>query len=137
MRIYILIAAIFLVHSTSYALDMGKVAMIESGGHSYAYNARTRATGLYQVTPICLDHYNQYNIKKYTMLDMYDAQKNSLVAHWYFGWLDKYITKKGYKVTDELLLIGYHDGPRNLVKYIRGQRSLGPEMRAYLSKYNN
>lgn len=64
-------------------VDMDIIAQIESGGHALAYNRHSRARGLYQITPVCLEDYNNYHDKRYNIDDMFDAVKNTQVANWY------------------------------------------------------
>ena len=130
--------AIMLVAQACWAveIDMDIIAQIESSNNSLAYNSRTKATGLYQITPICLADYNQYHKIKYTMSDMFNSNKCYIVANWYMNnVLTKYLKYYKIPVTQKNYLISYHDGIGSLIKYLNGKRKLGKEMKGYLLKY--
>jgi hypothetical protein len=86
-------------------------ALIESDFYSTAYNEKTMATGLFQITPICLADFNRYNRSAYTMYDMYDVEMNFEVSMWYINRLITY-----YKVPKDdpyTLYSVYNMGPGN------------------------
>ncbi len=55
----------------------------ESSWNAGAYNKKSGATGLGQITVPALTEFNQFNKERYTMADMKDPQKNMRVTHWY------------------------------------------------------
>lgn len=63
-------------------VDMDRIMMIESGGRAEAYNPKSKATGLYQVTPIALADFNSLNNEHYSLKDMRNPQKCGRVAYW-------------------------------------------------------
>ena len=69
---------------------------MESDFNEKAYHKNTSATGLCQITNVCLDDFNRVTKKSYTMYDMFDANKNLEVGFWYFARLlnDEYYGKK-------------------------------------------
>jgi soluble lytic murein transglycosylase-like protein len=110
-------------------ISMEAIKEIESGGNPKAYNKYSKATGLYQITPICLKHFNEVNKTSWKMDDMYDPKKNERVAVWYFTWLER------QGLEDEEQIIAYNWGIGNLMKYRLGLKTLPKETRNYLNKY--
>jgi len=108
-RIEIYFSAIFLLllfstcnpaySDTTPNIDMNAIKTIESSGDPHAYNKESGATGLYQITKICLDDFNRYKIVTIcrppivtckveyalTIDDMFFPDKNRKVAFWYMN----------------------------------------------------
>ena len=110
-----------------------------------AYNEKTQATGLYQITPVCLADFRQnhdlevpkwHRINRLTMQDMFDSYFNWLVASWY---LERRIPEifKAYRIEDtvENRLIAYSWGISNLRKYLKDEKKLPKSVKSYLRKY--
>lgn len=120
-----------MAHSDHLYIDLRVIAQIESSNNPKAYNKRTRATGLYQITPICLKDYNQSHKVEYSLIDMYDPKKARIVASWYLG---KRIPQmlKHYKqpITIDTILWAYNAGIGLVVKGI-----LPVETQNYIAKY--
>ena len=53
MKYFLLGFFLTLICCSVFAVDMSIIATIESSNNPAAYNERTNATGLYQITPIC------------------------------------------------------------------------------------
>lgn len=86
-------------------------AAIESDFTINAFNLKTSATGLFQITPICLEEYNRNHQIKYTLLDLYEIEKNFEVSMWY---INRLITlyKIPYSEDDVYALyVAYNMGP--------------------------
>lgn len=111
-------------------ISMEAIKEIESGGNQKAYNKYSKATGLYQITPICLKHFNEVNKTSWKMDDMYDPKKNERVAVWYFSWLER------QGLNEEEQIIAYNMGIGNLRKWQAGMKTLPTETVHYLKKYN-
>lgn len=111
------------------AINLDAIMRIESEGNPLVYNKRSGAVGLYQITPICLRHYNEVHKTAFIMAELYEPAKNKAVAVWYFGWLAERLTS----VDD--ILIAYNFGIGNLRKYKKGLVKLPDETRDYLTKY--
>lgn len=111
---------------------MDVIAQIESSNNPKAYNSRTKATGLHQITPICLKDYNIYHKgNTYTMQDMYQPQANKQVASWYINIrIPSMLNHYKHKVTIENVLTAYNWGISNVGK------ALPKETRDYIDKYN-
>ena len=115
-------------------IDLDIIAQIESGNNPLAYNKRTQATGLYQITPICLADYNQYHRKRYNLSDMYNPEYAYTVANWYINIRIPQMLKHYKKpVIIDNLLISYNAG----ISYIRDNKPLPKETINYIIKYQN
>ena len=115
-------------------VDLTIISSIESSNNPLAYNNKSEATGLYQITPICLKDYNQYHSVKYTMTDMYDAQKCFVVAEWYLNdRIPSMLRYYGHTVDLNNTLVAYNWGighvgetlPKETRDYIVKYRTLG------------
>lgn len=109
----VILLALSLTGSAHATVKMEAIKQIESGGNPKAYNKRSGARGLYQITPICLAHYNDENLRNFSMDDMFDPEKNERVATWYFAWLER------QDLDDVEQIIAYNWGIGNLKKYKR------------------
>lgn len=128
---------------------MEVLAQIESSGDPNAYNKGSQARGLYQITPICLKHYNQNpnkvfqldppwnedgssNFRKANVDDLFNEFVNFTIANWYLNWL----SQRCDSVFE--ILVGFNWGPGNLRKWRRGGskwNKLPNETRNYVEKY--
>jgi len=117
----------------AHPINMKALAQIESSNNPKAWNKKTNARGLYQITPIVLKQFLQANPgNPFTLEALFEPNMTKFVADWYLNWLSKLNDKD----TVDDILIGWHDGVGNLRKYRRGERKLGPEMRSFLKKYH-
>jgi len=135
-------------------IDLSIVAQIESSGNPNAYNKRSGAIGLCQITKICLTEFNalydkqnffcaertakteylnqkKINHEKYNIGDLYNPTINIEVADWYLNiripQLLKYYKKP---VTLENILWAYNAGIGNVVK-----NRMPLETKNYIKKY--
>lgn len=135
MRIISLLLVCLLVcgvcHAEEVIIDMDKIMIIESSGNTLAYNKRSGARGLYQITPIVVREFNSYNGTRYTNEDMFDPQKCGRVAYWY---MNERITGllRHYKVPDSIKarLWAYNAGIRAVIL-----NNMPFETRLYIQKY--
>ena len=113
------------------------IAQIESNNNPTAYNPKTQAVGLYQITPICLKEYNSYHKTKYTKKDLFNPKINKKIAFWYLNKrIPQMLKYYGYKITVENILICYNWGIGNFIKWKQGRiKKLPKETRDYLRKY--
>ena len=113
-------------------IDLTKIMMIESSGNAEAYNPRSGAIGLHQITPICLEDYNKVNNTHYKPVQMHDPQLGAMVAYWY---LNERIPAlfKHYGVSDtvENRLIAYNAGIKAVLRGV-----IPKETANYIRKYN-
>ncbi len=111
-------------------IDLSTIQSIESSGRADAFNKRSQARGLHQITPIVVKEWNNFNPdNKLSDEDMFDPKKNTEVADWY---MNKRIPQmlKAYKLDDttENRLWAYNAGighvrkgekPQETVDYIK------------------
>jgi len=59
--VFVMVLTIILLAKDAFAhpIDMDAIATIESSNNPKAFNEQSGARGLYQITPLCLKHYNQ------------------------------------------------------------------------------
>jgi len=114
------------------SVNLRTIIKIESNNNPLAYNKHTNATGLYQITPICLKDYNLYSSgDKYLINDMFNIYKAKIVAKWYIEKrIPQLLKKKGYDVTLRNILISYNCGISCVSK------NLPEETKKYIEKYN-
>jgi len=131
------LAIIFLLifHTNSYGanlIDLNKIKQIESHGNPLAYNKGSGARGLYQITAICLQEYNNFNHSTYSLNDLFNPTTNEKIASWY---LEKRIPQmlKYYNldVTVENILWAYNGGIGKVKKNIMDRETAN-----YIEKYN-
>lgn len=106
------------------------IALIESRNNPNAFNARSGARGLYQITPICLQHYNNIHSSNVRLDSLFDPTINKKVASWYLGWLAKQLKD------DDKVLVGFNWGIAHAYKWNGSFQSLPSETRKYLTKYH-
>jgi len=112
-------------------VDLNAIKQIESSGNPFAFNPRSKATGLYQITPICLKDYNQFNKTSFSALDLFNPEVNQLIATWYLTKRIPQLLKHfGHKDTTQNRLIAYNCGISCLKR-----NSLPTETKQYLKKY--
>ena len=113
------------------------IILIESGGNRLAFNDKSKAIGLMQITPICLKDYNQYHKEKFTQDQMYNEIPNVMVGEWY---INKRIPQllRHYDIKDSInnRLIAYNWGIRNLINYEKGEAKLPKKTKNYIKKYH-
>ena len=120
-------------------VNLSKIKMIESSGNPNAYNEKTEAIGLYQITPVCLKEWNNYHPKEhYTKNDLYNPEINEKIAKWYLNIrIPEMLKYYGYKITVENIIICYDWGIGNFIKWKKGKKKLPEETKNYLREYGN
>lgn len=113
----------------SAAVNMDAIKKIESNGNPTAYNERSGARGHYQITEICLKHYNEVHGTKIHKDSLWIPSTNRMIADWYFSWL----AEQGLDDIDQI--IAYNWGIGNLMKYRTGVKDLPKETQDYITKY--
>ena len=115
-------------------INMNTIKQIESSNNPRAYNKRSKARGLYQITEIVLIEYNNFNKTTYTTSDLFNPTINYTIAKWYMGAripdMLRYFNKP---ITINNLLISYNAGINYVVKGL----PLPTETKNYIEKYNN
>jgi len=111
-------------------IDLDAVKQIESSGDPLAYNSKSEARGLYQITPICLREWNQYHIYSYfEPEDLFDPMVNYRIAYWYIKErIPQMLRYYDLNVNDHNILWAYNAGisrvregfiPKETSKYIK------------------
>lgn len=134
----VLIASIAFGDTNNTHIDLNVIKQIESGGNPKAYNKRSQAMGLYQITPVCLQDYNQCHPQNtITREGLYDPNKNYQVANWYFNERIVHFLNN-YKIPDtvEHRIIAYNAGIGCGIKHYRENKALPQETINYIKKYN-
>ena len=111
-------------------INLDAISFIESSNDPNAFNESSQAAGLFQITPICLAHYNDTHSTEFTVNDLFTPSRNREIAEWYFWWLSDRCDSV------EEILIAYNFGYGNLRKYRAGKVKLPRETRSYIAKYN-
>ena len=83
--IFTIIASLIYSNLKAEEVDLKIIAQIESSNNPDAYNKGSKATGMYQITPICLKDYNQLNNRQFELSEMFDPAKAEIVARWYLN----------------------------------------------------
>lgn len=111
-------------------VNMEAIKQIESAGNPKAHNKRTNARGLYQITPICLAHYHAVVGNRWiTEWHLFDPEINTMVATWYFSWLEL----QGLDDIEQIAAFNWGIG--NVKKWLAGKKDLPKETQDYLTKY--
>jgi hypothetical protein len=139
----IILALMLLGCSIAYAdMDMDIIAQIESSGNPNAYNERTNAVGLYQITLPALRDYNMAHIRSgYDLEEMYEPEKAYKVANWYMNnKIPRYLRHYNIEDTIENRIIAWNWGIGNLYRYHRQLRkcnvdSIPKETTNFIIKY--
>jgi len=144
-------------------VDLEIIKQIESSGDPHAYNKRSGATGLYQITKICLEDFNIFGVDRIScensmsfpttlsemnyynnncwleMDELYNPANNYRVANWYMNIRIPQLLKHfGHEDNIENRLIAYNMGIGKLNKWIKNGGKycdLPRETRNYLKKY--
>lgn len=118
---------------------MSIIIIIESDGNPLAYNKKTGARGLCQITEVCLKDYNDHHQVKYNKEDLWNPEINIKIGNWYYN---KRIPAmlKYYKIPDtvENRIIAYNWGIDNLKKWYKkggDYNKLPKETQNYIRKY--
>lgn len=115
-------------------VDMGVVAIIESGGNPGAVRetATDRSYGLFQVSPICLKEWNNFHPQdRYGLVDLLDAENNTRIAYWYMNErLPRLLRHYKVPVTVSSLITAYNAGIENARK-----GRVPPVTKAYIKRY--
>ena len=125
-------------------INLEIIKKIESDGDPRAYNTRSQASGLYQITPIVLRDFKEFvpflnwkpaAMQKLTTLtvdDLFDPNINKLIAEWYLTIrIPQMLEHYKKPVTNRNILISYNAG----IAYVVNDKPLPLETVNYLKKY--
>ena len=138
MKTLILVFLLTLIPACSPAfsrdIDLDTIATIESSNNPLAYNQKSEARGLYQITPICLKEYNNYHIgRMYMVQDLFNPAINKHIAIWYLSErIPQMLRHFKKEVTIRNILISYNAG----INYVVKDLPLPKETVDYIDKYN-
>lgn len=132
------------VHAEQKTIDLSIISIIESSNNPLAFNKSANARGLYQITPVCLKEYNNFNKVRYTEAQLFDPVISHQIADWYYN---KRIPAmlKHYGVDDTIKnrIIAYNAGISYVIPLRLGSKSksnrikvLPNETVRYIEKYN-
>lgn len=120
-------------------MNLDALAMIESSNRPSAFNPKTKATGIFQITPIALKDFNSEVGSSLRLKDMYIEEKNAHVAIWT---LEERIPQfiKAYNLKDDLLtrIAIWNWGIDHTIKWHRAGaefKKLPKETRDFYKKY--
>ena len=121
----------------AFDIDMKVIAEIESGTKADAYNSDSGATGMYQITQICLAEYNNLSGGvKFTMADMYVEGHCWRVADWYMNErIPQLLYHYSFDDTIDNRIKAYNWGIGNMRRFKGGV--IPKETRKYIIKYKN
>ncbi len=115
----ILIMCISLQCAKAEEINLDIIALIESSGNPLAYNTKSGACGVYQITEICFKEYNNYHRNSPILhkTALFNPEINRRIAEWYLTiripQMLRYYKKP---VTLTTCLIAYSAGIRAVVK---------------------
>lgn len=88
------------------------IVNVESDFNVRAVNKTSNATGLCQITQACIDEWNLFHKKQYSLADMKSPEDNLEVGFWYYRHLLTHYKKAGYPIyTLEDAYLAYNVGP--------------------------
>lgn len=112
-------------------IDMSIISTIESSNNPKAHNNNSGATGLCQITQPALSEFNHHFHKNYSLISMYDENRNLLVADWYMNnRIPAMLKYYGIEDSIENRLWAYNAGIGNVVRNI-----MPMETKNYINKY--
>ena len=112
-------------------INLERIAWIESRHQAMAYNARSGATGMYQITEGALTDFCRLTGVYYNINDMYEPQKAAKVANWYLNERIPQLLRHYHKAdTVENRLIAYNAG---ILAVLKGR--LPKETANYIKQY--
>jgi hypothetical protein len=119
--------------ANAWDMDMKRIERIESSGDPLAWNQKDDSRGLYQITPICLQEWNNYHPRQiYSVEDLWDVGVNFEIADWYINKrIPKMLDYYGIKDTVENRIIAYNAG----IRYLIDNKPLPKITRDYIQKY--
>ena len=116
-------------------VNLDFIKQIESTGDPDAFNEKSQARGLYQITPIVLKEWNNFFPKKqYKEEDLFKPEINKEIASWYVNdRIPQMLTHFKKPVDLKNVLISYNAG----IDYVVSNRTLPKETQDYLKKYDD
>lgn len=131
---FIISLAYVIYAEASIKIDMDIIYFIESSNNPLAYNKRSKARGLGQITPIVLEEYNNFHNLKFESEDLFDEIINKKISDWYMNTRIPSMIKH-FKKKDNIQnrLIAYNAG----INYVKTGEDIPVETANYIEKYFN
>lgn len=116
-------------------IDMDKIIFIESSHNEMAFNPRTEARGLFQITPILLEEWNNFHPKKiYNTNDLHEPKISLEIASWYLGKrIPEMLLHYKKPVNISNILICWNAG----IRYVTNSKKLPKETVNFIRKYES
>ena len=114
---------------------MPAVSFVESSNNPKAFNKKSKARGLYKITPIVLKEWNNYNPdENYDKEDLFDSEVNTRIASWYLNErIPQMLTYYKKPINLDNVLTSYNAG----IDYVVKDRKLPSETVDYIRKVNS
>jgi hypothetical protein len=128
----------FSLAGAEFVVNLEAIKSIESGGNPTVVSKDTKCYGIYQISEICLNDFNEAHQKRYTKEDLFKPYVNQLIASWYFKRIGEQLCY--YNITLNLITViaSYNWGIRHVRQWVkRGMKfeQLPIETRCYIKKY--
>lgn len=120
------------MNESDFLIDLDHIISIESNWKEKAYNKKSGARGLGQITQIALQDYNQMNPgNKKKVEDLYDPQTNMMISSWMLNERIPSLLRHYKKpVTEDNILWAYNAGIGRVVDNV-----MPLETKDYIRKY--
>lgn len=114
-------------------VDLDAIVKIESAGKPKAFNRHSQARGLFQITPIVLQEWNNFHPEvTFKLEELFDPKINEEVARWYLGVRIPQMLRHYEKpVTIENIIICWNAG----IKYVLLHDRIPTETSNYIMRY--
>jgi len=114
-------------------MNLERIKTIESSNDPKAYNAKSGARGLFQVTEVVLHDYNVSHDTRYGIEDLFDGAINEKIAAWYvYSEIPHILVHFGIPPVEPFVIAAYNWGVGNVKKWFE---TLPVETQNYLRKY--
>jgi membrane-bound lytic murein transglycosylase MltF len=139
--VVMIVAAVMLQLTQEDAMAQAKISLsairdIESSGNARAYNKRSGATGMFQITQPVVDEFNQFNGANLKLNDMYDEGRAAQAAQWYLGErIPQMLNAYKIPVTEDNVLAAYNAGVGKTKTSYRTGSPLPAETLTYQKRY--
>lgn len=121
-------------------INLEAIIKIESSGDPKAFNKKSGARGLCQITPICLEEWNarQGHRGRFEEKDLFNASINKMVANWYLNErIPAMLIHYALPVSLDFILGAYNFGIGNMKKIWNGEIKWPEETKNYIRKYRD
>lgn len=119
------------------SIDLRAIRDIESGGNARAYNKRSGATGMFQITQPVIDDFNTaYPKRGLKLKDMFDENRAAQISQWYLGErIPQMLNAYKIPITEDNVLAAYNAGVGKTKTSYRKGTPLPAETVEYQKRY--